>query len=199
MKRDKFKLDEEQQKIFNQYKYIVPSTLYKKFYGFPKRFGETELLNAGYLGLAYAIKNFQEGKNCKFKTYAIYVVRYFIIRCIKSMEFKINKPMQYISTNEMEQVEETGLPCKGCNFTLVYDLSAIEERADSEINIEIIKKAAKKVLSDRYYYIFNSLYSDGKTAKQIALELGITTSRVYDINRRIIYRLKTNLEARGML
>lgn len=199
MERDKYKLTEEQIKIFDEYKKTVPFTIYKQFYALSKVINPLELENAGYLGLVYAIQNYNDSRGCSMKTYVINNVRYAVLRYLKELRLKKNIQLCYISTVEMEEYERSGVKTENCRFTLASDMSATEDRIAEEQVLSQINAIAKEILPDKYYEVYKRIYVDGESVIDCANGVGVTRHRVYQINQKITTKLRMVCRERGIL
>jgi RNA polymerase sigma factor (sigma-70 family) len=82
----------------------------------------------------------------------------------------------------------------GQEFDLEYEEELIEDKIDFDFILQLIKENAP--LFREYYLDIYKSYLDfdgrGLTAKEIALEHGITTARIYQVVNEVIRHIKNN-------
>lgn len=154
--------------------------------------GIEDLISIGTIGLIKAINTFKPDKNIKLATYAS--------RCIENeilMYLRKNNPSRVnISIDEPLNVDWDG------NELLLSDIlgtdSDITQRHfDEEVDKELLRIAMEK-LSDREQNIMKLRFGIGttgeeKTQKQVADMLGISQSYISRLEKRIIARLRRDI------
>lgn len=163
-----------------------------------KRFENTgigieDLVSIGTIGLVKAINTFNPSKNIKLATYAS--------RCIE------NEILMYIRKHSCEKVEVSideplNTDWDGNELLLSDILSSDEDRISFEIEqIEERERVRRAVfgLSEREREIIELRYGlNGRrelTQKEVADKLGISQSYISRLEKKIIARLKIEIEA----
>ena len=162
-----------------------------------KRFENTgvgieDLVSIGTIGLIKAINTFRADKNIKLATYAS--------RCIE------NEILMYLRKNSSARInisidEPLNIDWDG-NELLLSDILGTDSdvthrKIDEEVDKELLRLAMNK-LSDRERCIMNlrfGINSSGeeKTQKQVADMLGISQSYISRLEKRIIARLRRDI------
>ena len=154
--------------------------------------GIEDLISIGTIGLIKAINTFKPDKNIKLATYAS--------RCIE------NEILMYLRKNSSTRVnisidEPLNIDWDG-NELLLSDILGTDNdvthrKIDEEVDKELLRLAMNK-LSDRERCIMNlrfGINSSGeeKTQKQVADMLGISQSYISRLEKRIIARLRRDI------
>ncbi|MBR5614258.1 MAG: RNA polymerase sporulation sigma factor SigE [Clostridia bacterium] len=154
--------------------------------------GIEDLVSIGTIGLIKAINTFKPDKNIKLATYAS--------RCIE------NEILMYLRKNSSARVnisidEPLNIDWDG-NELLLSDILGTDSdithrQMDEEVEKELLHIAMKK-LSDREQRIMNLRFGintsgEEKTQKQVADMLGISQSYISRLEKRIMSRLKRDI------
>jgi RNA polymerase sporulation-specific sigma factor len=164
-----------------------------------KRFENTganieELISIGTVGLMKAVTTFNSEKNIKLATYASRCIENEILMYIRKnsnrhMEISIDEPLN----TDWDGNELLLSDVLGTEDDTVY--KNIEKSEDKKIISEALSKLGKReqiIINLRYGFI------DGreKTQKEVADELGISQSYISRLEKKIIKRLKKEIEAK---
>ena len=197
MQAQKYSMTAEEAKLFQDYIKTVPYTIYTYFnYKQCKDLGYLDIENAGYLGLVYAIKTYDESRGNSFLTWAIKNVRYSILRYIKAQ-----KQTTECLSIELLRDAELGLS-NGYGCTRLWKVDYFTphiERLDNKKLVEKINQTAREILNDRMYDVYEKHFLKELTAKEIAQELECTRSYVYDTINKIKYKIQKELREQGLL
>lgn len=200
MKRDKYKLTDEQQKLFDEYRDAVRFTIFKQFYSLVKMGYMEEIETIGYLGLVYAVKTYDESKGANMLTWAINNIRFAIFRYIKQLEHQKKISASQISTQCIEESERTGEPCGRCKKLFAIDhIGQYVDEVDKWQVVDLLNKTAQETFSERVYSIYKKIYIEGKSFSKVANEMGLCRNRIYQIDRKIIQTLKKVCEENGVI
>ena len=153
-----------------------------------------DLISIGTIGLIKAINTYKIEKNIKLATYASRCIENEILMYVRKnnarrVEVSIDEPLN----TDWEGNELLLSDVLGTDEDIVYkDIEASEDR-------KIISEAISK-LSKREQIIVNLRYGlngeDEKTQKEVADELGISQSYISRLEKKIIKRLKKEIEAK---
>ena len=156
--------------------------------------GIEDLTSIGTIGLIKAINTYQPDKNIKLATYASRCIENEILMYIR----KNSNRKREVSIDEPLNVDWDG------NELLLSDVLGTDEDVvyksieESEERI-IVQKAIKK-LSKREQIIINLRFGlngeEEKTQKEVADLLGISQSYISRLEKKIIKRLKKDIEAK---
>ena len=197
MQAQKYSMTAEEAKLFQDYIKTVPYTIYTYFnYKQCQDLGYLDIQNAGYLGLVYAIKTYDESRGNSFLSWAIKNIRYSIIRYIKAQK----RTTQCLSIESIRDAE-LGLS-NGCGCTRLWKVDYLTphiERLDNKKLVEKINQTAKEILNDRMYDIYEKHFLNELTAKEIAQELECTRAYVYGTIDKIKYKIQKELKEQGLL
>lgn len=164
----------------------------KKFEGTPTPL--EDLISIGTIGLVKAINTYKSDKNIKLATYASRCIENEILMYIRKssnrhLEISIDEPLN----TDWDGNELLLSDVLGTDDDEVY--RSIEETENQKIIAEALAK-----LSERERLIINMRYGfiDGveKTQKQVADELGISQSYISRLEKKIIKRLKREIETK---
>lgn len=153
-----------------------------------------DLISIGTIGLIKAINTYKADKNIKLATYASRCIENEILMYIRKnsnrhMEISIDEPLN----TDWDGNELLLSDVLGTEEDTVY--KNIEQSEDKKIIAEALSKLGKReqiIINLRYGFI------DGreKTQKEVADELGISQSYISRLEKKIIKRLKKEIEAK---
>ncbi len=154
-----------------------------------------DLISIGTIGLIKAIKTFNQGKNIKLATYASRCIENEILMYLR----KSGKERMEVSIDEPLNIDWDG------NELLLSDVLGTDEdvifkRIEDEVEWELLVKALAK-LSPREKQIIELRYGifsergEEKTQKEVAEILGISQSYISRLEKKIIKRLKKEIQA----
>ncbi|WP_459195389.1 RNA polymerase sporulation sigma factor SigE [Wukongibacter baidiensis] len=153
--------------------------------------GVEDLISIGTIGLIKAVNTFDPNKKIKLATYASRCIENEILMFLR----RNNKVKSEISIDEPLNIDWDG------NELLLSDILGTEndliyKNLEEEIDRELLKIALKK-LSNREKRIMDLRFglSNGeeKTQKEVADMLGISQSYISRLEKRIIFRLKKEI------
>ena len=156
-----------------------------------------DLISIGTIGLIKAINTFDPVKNIKLATYASRCIENEILMYLR----RNSKTKMEVSIDEPLNVDWDG------NELLLSDIlgtddDVISRRLEDEVEIALLGKAISK-LTKREQMIIRLRFGIGnregseKTQKEVADLLGISQSYISRLEKRIIHRLKKDLEKAG--
>lgn len=190
---DKMKAgDRQAQKKLVEHNLRLVAHIIKKYYA---QSGDADdLISIGTIGLIKAVNSFDYGKGTRLATYAS--------RCIENeilMYFRAQrKTAQDISMNEPIDADSEGNPLTLSD--VIYEEEDIAEKIDDSIRakllyqlIEQMEDAREKDVIIMRYGLYNT---KPLTQQQVAQRLGISRSYVSRIEKRVLERLRTQLEKR---
>ncbi|MBQ7412330.1 MAG: RNA polymerase sporulation sigma factor SigE [Clostridia bacterium] len=156
--------------------------------------GLEDLISIGTIGLVKAINTYKADKNIKLATYASRCIENEILMYIrkssnKHIEISIDEPLN----TDWDGNELLLSDVLGTEDDLVY--KGIEQREDKKIIADALSK-----LSKREQVIINLRYGfwGGRelTQKEVADKLGISQSYISRLEKKIIRRLKKEIETK---
>lgn len=162
----------------------------KKFEG--TGIGIEDLISIGTIGLIKAVNTFSVGKNIKLATYASRCIENEILMYLR----KTNQQKYEISIDEPLNVDWDG------NELLLSDILGTENdvvnvNIESEVERELLLSAIDK-LDEREKLIMEMRFGlnnrPEKTQKEVADIIGISQSYISRLEKRIIKRLKKEME-----
>lgn len=154
-----------------------------------------DLISIGTIGLIKAIKTFNLDKNIKLATYASRCIENEILMYLR----KSGKERMEVSIDEPLNIDWDG------NELLLSDVLGTEEdiitkNIEDEVEWELLKKALshlspreKQIIELRYGIFTES--GEEKTQKEVAEILGISQSYISRLEKKIIKRLKKEIQA----
>lgn len=157
-----------------------------------------DLVSEGNMGLLKAIDKFDESKNVKFITYAVWWIRQAMLEAIHK-----NKLINYIETEQ----DPSSTNCLKAVKYYDYDENeddndSVEEECDNrtyesnEYKAKLVSKLMGK-LSDKERDIVESYYGiDGKkekTLNEIGKKYGLTSERIRQIKEKTMKKLRTEI------
>ncbi|MBR4029938.1 MAG: RNA polymerase sporulation sigma factor SigE [Clostridia bacterium] len=154
--------------------------------------GLEDLISIGTIGLIKAVNTFNPEKNIKLATYASRCIENEILMFLR----KNSNLRQEISINEPLNTDYDGNELVLSDI-LSEDADVIGKSLDDELDRELLFQAMKK-LPEREREILHLRYGltgeDEKTQKEVADLLGISQSYISRLEKRIILRLKKEME-----
>ena len=162
-----------------------------------KRFENTgvgieDLVSIGTIGLIKAINTFKSDKNIKLATYASRCIENEILMYIRKnsgqrCEVSIDEPLNVDwDGNELLLSDILGSDDDGITF----EIERLEERAAIRRAVAALDEREREIIELRY----GMRGEPELTQKEVADKLGISQSYISRLEKRIISRLKTELE-----
>ncbi len=152
-----------------------------------------DLISVGSIGLIKGIESFEYGKGSQLATY--------VAKCID------NEILMYIRANKKHRAsvslyESVGMDKEGNEITLMEILPAKDDnlfgKVETEVMMERVMEATRKVLSKREYKIICMRYGLGgekvHTQLDVAAKLDISRSYVSRIEKKAIEKLSKELK-----
>ena len=154
--------------------------------------GIEDLTSIGTIGLIKAVNTFNPKKNIKLATYASRCIENEILMHLR----KLNAIKNEVSIDEPLNIDWDG------NELLLSDVlgtddDSVNKEIEEEIEIEILHNAVNKLCSrERRIVImrFGLFGEDEKTQKEVADIIGISQSYISRLEKRIVKKLKKDLE-----
>ncbi len=154
--------------------------------------GIEDLISIGTIGLIKAINSFKPDKNIKLATYASRCIENEILMFLR----KSSNQRQEISIDEPLNTDYDGNELV-LSDVLGSDTDLIQKTIDDEVDKQLLTAALKK-LNEREKTIMEmrfGLYGqEEKTQKEVADILGISQSYISRLEKRIICRLKKEID-----
>lgn len=182
--------DRAAQKKLVEHNLRLVAHIIKKYYA---QSGEEEdLISIGTIGLIKAVNSFDYGKGTRLATYAS--------RCIENeilMYFRAQrKTAQDISMNEPIDADSEGNPLTLSD--VIYEEDDIAEKIDDSIRTKMLYTLIEQLEDEREKRIVIMRYGlynrKPLTQQQVAQRLGISRSYVSRIEKRVLERLRSQLE-----
>lgn len=154
-----------------------------------------DLISVGTIGLIKAVNSFDFDKNIKLATYASRCIENEILMHLR----RVVRMRCEVSLDEPLNVDFEG------NELLISDILGTEpdivsKNLESSVEKELLMKAVSR-LSDRERVIMELRFglsgSEEKTQKEVADMLGISQSYISRLEKKIIYRLRKELNKTG--
>ena len=145
-----------------------------------------DLVQEGMIGLFKAIRDYEQGRDCSFRTFAVLCVKRQICTAVTRSNRKKHYPLNtYISFYSQDKADVS-----------LMDILAAEECSDPEANLLMQEKLGgilEKIntLLSRYEHRVLELYLNGQSYGQIAEELGKSEKSVDNAIQRIRKKLST--------
>ena len=145
-----------------------------------------DLIQEGMIGLFKAIRDYEQGRDCSFRTFAVLCVKRQICTAVTRSNRKKHYPLNtYISFYSQDKADVS-----------LMDILAAEECSDPEANLLMQEKLGgilEKIntLLSRYEHRVLELYLNGQSYGQIAEELGKSEKSVDNAIQRIRKKLST--------
>lgn len=154
--------------------------------------GIEDLISIGTIGLIKAVNTFNPEKNIKLATYASRCIENEILMFLR----KNSNARQEISINEPLNTDYDGNELM-LSDVLGSDADAVGKALDDEVDKQLLKTALSR-LSMREKEImclrYGLLGGEEKTQKEVADRLGISQSYISRLEKRIILRLKKEMD-----
>lgn len=151
-----------------------------------------DMISIGTIGLIKAINTFKADKNIKLATYASRCIENEILMHLR----KIAGKKQEISIDEPLNTDSDGNELV-LSDVLGSDVDLIQKTIDDEVDKQLLNDALSK-LSEREREIISLRFGlsgeDELTQKEVASILGISQSYISRLEKRIIKRLKKEIE-----
>ena len=154
--------------------------------------GVEDLISIGTIGLIKAVNTFNPEKNIKLATYASRCIENEILMFLR----KNSNTRQEISINEPLNTDYDGNELM-LSDVLGSDADAVGKSLDDEVDKELLGIAMgrlsvreKEIMCLRY----GLLGGEEKTQKEVADKLGISQSYISRLEKRIILRLKKEMD-----
>ena len=151
-----------------------------------------DLVSIGSIGLIKAVNTFSPQRNIKLATYASRCIENEILMFLR----KSSNQRQEISIDEPLNTDYDGNELV-LSDVLGSDVDLIQKTIDDEVDKQLLSAALKK-LNDREKTIMKmrfGLYgNEEKTQKEVADMLGISQSYISRLEKRIISRLKKEID-----
>lgn len=151
-----------------------------------------DMISIGTIGLIKAINTFKADKNIKLATYASRCIENEILMHLR----KIAGKKQEISIDEPLNTDSDGNELV-LSDVLGSDVDLIQKTIDDEVDKQLLHDALSK-LSEREREIISLRFGlsgeDELTQKEVASILGISQSYISRLEKRIIKRLKKEIE-----
>ncbi len=151
-----------------------------------------DMISIGTIGLIKAINTFKADKNIKLATYASRCIENEILMHLR----KISGKKQEISIDEPLNTDSDGNELV-LSDVLGSDVDLIQKTIDDEVDRQLLGDALSK-LSPREREIISLRFGlsgeDELTQKEVASILGISQSYISRLEKRIIKRLKKEIE-----
>lgn len=183
---------QEVEELYLLHEYLVKNTLYKSFsnhHKFAKMHGleEDDLLQLGKLGLLKAAETYSSSKNTQFQSYAISMIKYYIVREAKkcSLRSRTKATFEIVNSVSIETPVTGNEGEEVCLHDTLRDNSDAYMDADMRISLE----GLKKVLPERIVKVIQ-MRMQGYTQKEIGKEIGVSSQYIGSIiekNKEIIY------------
>ncbi len=154
--------------------------------------GVEDLISIGTIGLIKAVNTFNPEKNIKLATYASRCIENEILMFLR----KNSNTRQEISINEPLNTDYDGNELM-LSDVLGSDADAVGKSLDDEVDKQLLSVAMSR-LSVREKEImclrYGLLGGEEKTQKEVADHLGISQSYISRLEKRIILRLKKEMD-----
>ena len=162
----------------------------KKYYGTQSE--QDDLVSIGTIGLIKAINTYDINKNIRLSSYASRCIENEILMHLR----KISGKKQEISIDEPLNTDSDGNELV-LSDVLGSDVDLIQKTIDDEVDKQLLNDALSKLSSREREIIslrFGLSGEDELTQKEVASILGISQSYISRLEKRIIKRLKKEME-----
>ena len=151
-----------------------------------------DLISIGSMGLIKGVETFKLDKNIKLATYASRCIEYEILMFLR----KVSKQKNEVSLDEALNVDSDGNELLLADVIPTNQVLAIDEAIYNEKErimyqaVEKLKSREKEIIIMRF-----GLYQTPEyTQKEVAEKLGISQSYISRLEKKIIDKLKTEME-----
>ena len=154
--------------------------------------GIEDLISIGTIGLIKAINTFKPDKNIKLATYASRCIENEILMHLR----KSSSQKQEVSIDEPLNTDYDGNELV-LSDVLGSDVDLIQKQIDDEVDKQLLAIAMRKLTSREKKIMelrFGLMGEDEKTQKEVADMLGISQSYISRLEKRIIIRLKKEMD-----
>lgn len=152
-----------------------------------------DLIGIGSIGLIKAVNSFKFDKNIKLATYAARCVENEILMYLR----KTQKLKNEVSLDEPIKTDAEGNELALCDVIPINDDETVFRPIEEDMEKQALKKAILE-LDGKEQEIMNMRFGFGgeeeKTQKEVADKLGISQSYISRLEKKIIEKLKKNLE-----
>lgn len=149
-----------------------------------------DIISEGNMGLLNAVNKFDETKNIKFITYAVWWIKYYIKNYIEKYvsreDAMSDKDYVFDISDDME--DDYAHNAKRINNEFENSLSILQDKQDS-VN-ELMECLQKRELKIIMMYFGFSEDNKGKTLEEISKEMNITKERVRQIKDKALMKMR---------
>jgi RNA polymerase primary sigma factor len=157
-----------------------------------------DLISEGNVGLVTAIDRFDEKKDVKFISYAVWWIKQSIQDCIKKNSYK-NEFEEYaddsLSSNDKIKSSDEELSKDITNLSFVVE-EEISSKKELDTNQKYIISKLLKKLDDKGQYVMKAYYGidqNPMTLEDIGDELGLSKERIRQIREKSLKFLRTEI------
>ncbi|MBO5416795.1 MAG: RNA polymerase sporulation sigma factor SigE [Clostridia bacterium] len=189
---DRLESDEEARQVLIEHNLRLVVYIAKRFEN--TGVGIEDLVSIGTIGLIKAINTFRADKNIKLATYASRCIENEILMYIRKnsgakSEVSIDEPLNVDwDGNELLLSDVLGSDEDG----IVFEIEQLEERAAIRRAVAALDDREREIIELRY----GMRGEPELTQKEVADRLGISQSYISRLEKKIIARLRAELEAR---
>lgn len=163
---------------------------------------QEELVSEGLLGLIRAADMFELSRDVRFSTYARWWVKNSVFTALDSLRTIVETP----STGKNQKLPciKQSLEDEDGQDRLVSEAPTPEEEAITKSSVEMMRGHISRALEgldaiDREVVVCRSLQQPPESVGDLATRLGVTASKLRQLERRALSRLKYALMAQGVL
>lgn len=155
-----------------------------------------DLIAEGNCGMLRAMESFDVSRDVKFYCYAIWWVKFYILKYIKSRNSikSIEKCEEEISDDFVEKIVDDEEDEYVQKNEQIFPIESEEIKKETESHNNFIIDKLLVSLDDREKLIIEEYYGiNGKKEKnleEIGNELGLTKERVRQIKKKVIYKMR---------
>lgn len=149
-----------------------------------------DIISEGNMGLLNAVNKFDETKNIKFITYAVWWIKYYIQNYIERYVSHENamSDKDYVFDISDDTENDYAYNAKRINNEFENSLSILQDKQDS-VN-ELMECLQKRELKIIMMYFGFSEGNNGKTLEEISKEMNITKERVRQIKDKALMKMR---------
>jgi RNA polymerase sigma factor for flagellar operon FliA len=148
-----------------------------RYRSLPQSVDVDDLVGVGVLGLIKAIEKFDASRGVKFTTYCIMRVRGSMLDWLRTLD--------HLSRHARQRCNREGVQAVTVNSLGSMDFE--DERQRIFAKSEIVELG----LHSREREVVNLYYFEGMTMEQIGRKLGVSQSRISQIHKKLVRRLRT--------